>query len=668
VSGTGVDQTTRTTDGTSAASEELREVVHATLGSAPAARGDDWLERLPVALAAFGSVVAVGGTQGGYFPSMWGPSAVVLLALIGLWLLVSGRTDAARLDGAFVVLLVLLVGWVALSVTWSSAPTQTILDLERLLVPAAGTVAILVLCRRRGAADVVLAVALATTVLSGYGLATRLFPDHLGATFEPIAGYRLSEPIGYWNGLGILAAIGLTLALGAAVETTSAWRRVVLSASLVVLAPTLYFTFSRGAWIALGIGLLALLLVTPRRVATVGSVALLAPAPALAVLAASRSHALTRTGATLDDATAEGRELFFVLVGLTILAAAAALALHAIAARVDVAPRARVALGSALAVGLAAGLVVVFMQFGAPWTLTSNAVDAFQRPPAAGGTDGDLNERLFNFYGSGRVDLWRVALSTAESEPLLGTGAGTFERYWQQDERWTFKARDAHNLYLETLAELGPVGLGLLVGVMLLALGACVAARREPFAPVALGAFVAYAVHAGVDWDWELPAVTLAAFVVGSLGLVAHRSSEPRRLSIPIRIAGTAAVAVVAVVAVLGFLGNDALERAEYALAVGNPPAALRETRIAERFAPWSPYPLTVRGEAYLALGDVTQARVAFRDAIEVDDGYWRAWLGLGVASTGRARAAAINEAKQLYPRSAEIEETERLLREQGAS
>ena len=78
----------------------------------------------------------------------------------------------------------------------------------------------------------------------------------------------------------------------------------------------------------------------------------------------------------------------------------------------------------------AVALLAVFVQAGAPWTLASDAVDSFQRPPASGGTDGDLNDRLFSLYGSGRVDLWRVALSTAESEPLL---AAVFDHAERRD-------------------------------------------------------------------------------------------------------------------------------------------------------------------------------------------------------------------------------------------
>ena len=48
------------------------------------------------------------------------------------------------------------------------------------------------------------AILIAITLVSGYGLGTRLVPDRIGV-FNPVAGYRLEAPIGYWNALGIVA-------------------------------------------------------------------------------------------------------------------------------------------------------------------------------------------------------------------------------------------------------------------------------------------------------------------------------------------------------------------------------------------------------------------------------------------------------------------------------
>ena len=77
-----------------------------------------------------------------------------------------------------------------------------------------------------------------------YALLTRLFPKQFGV-FDQFGGNRLSSPIGYWNALGLLAAIGCLLALGLAARG-GVLVRMAAAASIVVLVLTLYFTFGRG--------------------------------------------------------------------------------------------------------------------------------------------------------------------------------------------------------------------------------------------------------------------------------------------------------------------------------------------------------------------------------------------------------------------------------------
>src|SRR6266508_1361348 len=92
---------------------------------------------------------------------------------------------------------------------------------------------------------------------------------------------------------------------------------------------------------------------------------------------------------------------------------------------------------------------------------------------------------------------------------------------------------DAHSLYLESLAELGPAGLAL----VLLAFGLPLALRRrDALSAAVLPAYLAYLVHAGLDWDWEMPAVTLFGLACG----VALVAGSGRR----IRVAGVARLAV----------------------------------------------------------------------------------------------------------------------------
>src|SRR5207247_266185 len=125
---------------------------------------------------------------------------------------------------------------------------------------------------------------------------------------------------------------------------------------------------------------------------------------------------------------------------------------------------------------------------------------AFAAPPPE--IHGDLNRRLFNFSGSGRVPLWRAALHDFEAHPVLGSGAGSYEAYWLAHRGDPGKVRDAHSLYLETLAELGVVGLLLLLVALAVPLSVAVRARRQPLVPALFGAYVAYPVHASLDWDW----------------------------------------------------------------------------------------------------------------------------------------------------------------------
>jgi O-antigen ligase len=121
-----------------------------------------------------------------------------------------------------------------------------------------------------------------------------------------------------------------------------------------------------------------------------------------------------------------------------------------------------------------------------------------------------------------RIDYWTVALDQWRENVWLGSGAGTFAIYWLREESES-AVLDAHSLYVESLAEVGPVGLTLLVVALSIPIVAAVRSRGHPLAGAGAGAYTAFLVHAGLDWDWEMPAVTLAGLLCGIGLLLAGR-------------------------------------------------------------------------------------------------------------------------------------------------
>src|SRR5205807_5208001 len=82
---------------------------------------------------------------------------------------------------------------------------------------------------------------------------------------------------------------------------------------------------------------------------------------------------------------------------------------------------------------------------------------------------------------------------------------------------------------LQTLAELGLVGLVLLLVFMAgVALGAVRALRTGAPPVAAVAALVTYLIHSPLDWDWQMPAVTLVAILLaGKLLAVASDAYSP---------------------------------------------------------------------------------------------------------------------------------------------
>ena len=573
-------------------------------------------------LGVFTLVAGLGLDGGGYAPTAWGWSAVLVLAVLAA-LIARGIGGPGRAALVFVGALAALLGWTALSLLWSSDVSATVLEVQRALLYL-GAAAVFVLA---GAGRAMLAGALgAATLLCGYGLADWLVGNPAAPlSADPEAANRLSEPIGYANGVAILAAMGLLLSVG---FTARASRPAAVAAAATgpLFAATLYFTFGRGAWLALALGLTVAVAVGPGRLQLAATAAALTPPAAVAVVAA--------------DLLGASASLTVVVVAMCGLSAAAPLLLCAASAQYQPSARTRTAFGVALIALPVVILVAALVRLGGP----AAAYDSFKAAPAP--THGDVRGRVLSLSGSNRADYWRVAWRVYEDHPVLGAGAGTYSREWLRERPVPQPVQDAHSLYVETLAELGPIGLALL----LVALAVPFAAPRSWWTPVALAPYVAFLAHAAQDWDWELPAVTVAGIACAAAPIASTGGRVVPRLIAVVP-------AALCVLAVPTFLGNRAAAEAESAYDRSAWRDAEDAARSARSLQPWSPEPWRVLGESQLAQGSVERARSSFRRGLAKDPDEWELWLDLGLASEGSARRRAFERAAELNPLSPELKE-----------
>jgi hypothetical protein len=599
---------------------------------------------------------------GGFFVDTTGTVAVALCIALVLRTTLAGR-PAAGWGLPMVACAGALAGlgiWVLASALWSHAPARSLIEFDRVLLYA-GVVALTGSAAVR-VGDLAIAlrwIAVALAAVCVAGLLSRLLPDvvPISSTF---LRERLSFPLTYWNAMGIASALAMVLAVH---HTASAGERgivrVLAAALLPVFAVTLYFTFSRGAIFLVPFGVLAYVIAAqPRTLLTALPAAGL---PTLiAVRAAYGNDLLARADYdTSARAVAQGHDLLLVVVACAVgagLLRALALPLdrRLVAVRID-ARRLRRArhgfLAGVLLVAIVAGLAV-----DVPGR-ARQAYDTFTQGNFYSSTP-DLRDRLTSTVDNGRIDNWRVALDAFRADPLLGTGAGTYRMSWElRRPPPPVQVIDGHSLYLETLSELGIPGLLLVLVAVGAPLAAAAARLRGPerhahAALLATGGMLA--VHAAVDWDWEMPALFVVLFGAGGVAL-AVRSGRERfgDLGRVTRIVIALGLLVLAVTPFLVTASQRALERSDAAFERRDCPAAIDSAldalgRLSVRAEPWE-----VIGYCDARLGSPELARTAMAAARRRDPDNWLYAYGtaLVAAYTGVDPLPAAREAVALNPR-----------------
>ena len=604
---------------------------------------------------------------GGYFPTA--PALAALALALALVLRVTLVEDPfAGISPALALAaggLGLLAVWQLASALWSDAPARALLEFDRTLLYL---LALIFFGSLAGSAErlrrIGWGVAIGFSVAAASALITRLAPE-VWPTDPQVANDRLSFPLTYWNALGLACALGIVLCLHAASSTREPrLARVLGAAAVPMLATALYLTLSRGAIVAGAVGVLAYMLLGRPRALILGLVATVVPA-VLALRAGYEAPLLSTRNPTTPQALEQGRALAGVL-GLAMLGAAtlraALIPLDSRLAGLRISRRsARLAAGAAAALA-----VVVAIAAASAFDLPARASDGFERFVAGNSLDegADVRRRLTEVGNNGRLFHWRVALDAYGDEPVTGFGAATYHMLWAQRRPSTFSVQDAHSLYLEVMAELGLVGLVLLaiaLGPLLLGMAWRARGADRAIHAALLRAALAWAVHAGIDWDWEMPAVTLWLFCAGGAALSAG-ARAPGRLAAPgrrTRMLAGLGILILAVTPALVAISERRLDRSVEAFQAGRCPQAVEAALGSLAVVSVRPDPWQILGYCDVRLGARELAVGAMQNAVDRDPRDWELRYGLAIVrgAAGLDPRPQLRVARMLNPR-------ERLLRE----
>jgi O-antigen ligase len=266
----------------------------------------------------------------------------------------------------------------------------------------------------------------------------------------------------------------------------------------------------------------------------------------------------------------------------------------------------------------------------------------------------NVYSRLGTVAGSHRYQYWSTAAHAFKSKPIDGIGPGTFEFYWAQHGPIYEFVRNAHSLYLETLAETGIVGFVPLIALLLTLLiaGVVRALRAPPLARATISAatasFLAFCVSAGYDWMWQLAVAPVAALLLGA-AILAYRGHPPGAEDAPPawrKWTPRAAVAVAALAAIIAiaipYAATSAIRSSQSAFRAGNLKASLSDVATAQSLEPDAATPRLQRALILEASRDLPGARIAIAQAAAREPTNWRIWLIRARidAESGRALAA----------------------------
>jgi hypothetical protein len=585
-------------------------------------------------------IVFMGFNAGGYFPETPAIAAVVLAQVL-LVRIMQARHPFAGLAPVTLVVIAALGGYALLtllSALWSHSPSRALIEFDRawlylLILVLFGSVRV----NRQDLRWLIRGLVIGASVVCLAGLISRVLPN-VWHTAPDVANERLSYPVTYWNALGLLATLGIVFAFHLTCSLSERRLvRVLAAATVPLFAATLFFTFSRGAIAAGAIGLVVYVLVARSRGLLSGTLAT-APATVVLVVVAYHANLLDTADPTTPAAVAQGHH---VALAAGMCAALCAGLRAVFATSLD--PHLRSTNGRALTsrrtrfvaiTGAVAAVLLLGVALGIPRRVGQD----YHRFIAGATTrESDLRQRLTDPSDDGRTELWHVALNAFSASPLHGEGAGMYHTLWDRNRpKYTYTV-NAHSLYLQSMAELGIPGLALvliLVGGVLVGLGLRARGSRRTIYGALLAASLVWALSAGVDWDWEMPVVTLGFFAVAGAGLGPKRGRSPGWVPTQnSRVALGLLCLATLVLPVLIIASEAPLNNAKQALIESN--NCTRASSSALSSISW----LDVRPEPYEILGfcDIQRGQprlgvTAMQRAVHYDPGSWETYYTLAIA------------------------------------
>jgi O-antigen ligase len=613
-----------------------------------------------VGIGVAATVFALSYADGGFAPTTRayaGMAAWWLLGVGAAFGIASAWSSIDRLAVVAVGLFAAFAVWTLISVSWAADTERAFAQFNQVALYVAVFAIAIVLARLIPARVLVGGVALALVGVALVALVSRFFPssygvDPGGAILKQLSNGRLSFPLGYWNGLGIEVALAYPLLLSLMSSRRSRLASTLAALPLPILAAVMYLASSRGAFVAAGIAVVMFVLLTPRRWTALAAVVVAGGAGAVAIAVIVPKKALVNGDMDTSIGVHQGHHAALWIGIACVVTALVWLGLAELGRRLPSPSR----LVGQVTAGVLVALVLIAIVLAHP----IRQFDTFKSNAAVGHAHGTATaNHLLNTSGSGRWQFWTAAVSEFKAHPLNGGGAGSWLAWWLRHPVIPAFTQYTHSLYLESLAELGIIGL-LLIGaaVLVSVVGAVRSALALESAEVAAAAAcgIAFFAAAAYDWVWQLAGIAIVG--VGMLGfalgaLPSARASAAGRLGVL-----RPAIALVAVAAIIPqyvvLAAGSHLRNSQAAFLANNGDKARSEALAAKAIEPWAASP-------YLQLGFISEAEGHYPDAARrLDEAIsrsrddWNLWLVAARIETERGKIALarrdLAEAKRLNP------------------